>query len=139
MLDRAPDKRIRLGWPSNPEPISDPEDTTLIDWSMDALARGATMKLLGLTLLFAQVVGGEDIYQDFRQGFVPAVFQPEGRDATRWIKTEPEGIRITLPPGSNVASAVGMRLQGPIQGDFEITTGYEIIQIDVPTAGFGAG
>jgi Protein of unknown function (DUF1583) len=97
------------------------------------------MKLLGLTLLFAQVVGGEDIYQDFRQGFVPAVFQPEGRDATRWIKTEPEGIRITLPPGSNVTSAIGMRLQTPIQGDFEITAGYEVLQVDPPTAGFGAG
>ncbi len=97
------------------------------------------MQLLGLTLLFAQAVGGEDIYQDFRQGFVPAVIRPEGPDATRWIKTEPEGIRITLPPGNNVRSAVGMRLQSPIQGDFEITVGYEMLQADVPRAGFGVG
>ena len=97
------------------------------------------MKLLGFTLLLAQAIGGEDFYQDFRKGYDPAVFRLDGRNAAEWIKPEAEGVRITLPPGCNVPGAVGLTLREPIHGDFEITTGYEIVQVGVPTAGFGAG
>jgi hypothetical protein len=98
------------------------------------------VKLLGLTLLFAQAFGGEDFYQDFRiKGLDPEVFALTGQDAAQCVKVEPEGVRITLPAGRKSASTVGLVLRAPVQGDFEITTGYEILQADPPKAGIGAG
>ncbi len=97
------------------------------------------MKLLSLTLLFAQVVGGEDFFQDFRGKEVnPEIFRQVGPSASQLLRTEPEGLRITLPD-EGITKAVGVAYAGPLKGDFEVTARYELLRLERPRAGFGAG
>jgi hypothetical protein len=62
-----------------------------------------------------------------------------GPDASKCVRMEPEGLRITLPPGkkrqpTGVATTFGMR------GDFEVSVGYEILDEPEPAdAGDGSG
>jgi hypothetical protein len=73
---------------------------------------------------------GVDFHQDLRgKDFNPTAFRLVGPDAAARILSEPEGLRITLPVGrTNVANHVGLASTFPIQGDFEITLDYEIIE-----------
>ncbi len=82
----------------------------------------------------------EDIYQDFRggQGILPPLVLV-GVEAEAVTKAEKEGIRITLPARRKDTNRVGIQLNARIQGDFEITTSYEILKGDPPTAGHGVG
>jgi hypothetical protein len=80
-----------------------------------------------------------EVYFDFRGKSLPEdlMLTPAGSD--RFVKSEPEGLRITLPKDrKNLAPVVvGTRLG--IQGDFEITATLEILQADRPKGGFGVG
>jgi len=99
------------------------------------------MRVLGLALLVAlgmQGAPGDDFYRDFRgQPFDWAEFKVTGPGAANLIKSEAEGLRITVP--ADVKSPVGLVVGFPVKGDFELTAGYEIIQADQPAAGYGVG
>jgi hypothetical protein len=57
-----------------------------------------------------------------------------------FIKTEPDGTRITLPLGyQHPWGGVGFQMKRQFSGDFEVTATVEILRADVPRAGFGVG
>jgi serine/threonine protein kinase len=79
-------------------------------------------------------------HQDFRSGTdLDAPFVTFGPDADSYCRAETGGYRITLPAGRRKSDPVGIVLPGPVQGDFEITTTYEIVHIDRPRGDFGVG
>src|SRR5436309_2337978 len=97
------------------------------------------MTFLGLTLLLAQGAAADELYQDFRgKALNPAVFRTEGPSARSLIKTEPEGLRITLP-GEGINRPVGLVVVSPIKGDFEVTARYQFLNVEPPRSGFGTG
>jgi RNA polymerase sigma factor (sigma-70 family) len=81
---------------------------------------------------------GKEIYQDFR-GKKPLIDELKlvGQDCDELCKPENEGLRITLPAERPDKQPVGVRLQFPLSGDFEITATYESLS-SVPASGPGA-
>jgi hypothetical protein len=81
-----------------------------------------------------------DFYQNFRGKPVDMqLFQYMGRDAEQWIKLEAEGLRITLPGDQAFTKSVGLTSKFKLKGDFDIITGYELLQTDQPMTGQGVG
>ncbi len=80
----------------------------------------------------------EDFYQDFRGSKMP---QPPlkliGPDADTVVRPENEGLRITLPVPRPSKDPVGVALQFPLVGDFEITASYELLSAQRPATGSG--
>jgi hypothetical protein len=69
-----------------------------------------------------------DFRHDFRKELVPNnKFVHVGSDAAKIVKTEPDGLRITLPT-DEVADAIGVRADFAIKGDFDVTVNYELIK-----------
>jgi hypothetical protein len=64
---------------------------------------------------------------------------PHLRHMGHGVKWEPAGARITLPAGEGVQKASGVAMNFRVQGDFEISTTYEILNADKPKAGYGVG
>src|SRR5262245_1076406 len=93
---------------------------------------------IGVAGLSAGAVRAEDIYQDLRgQDFDKQRFRLHGPDAALYTKSEPQGLRVTLP--AHVKNdPVGLHTKFPVQGDFEITLGYEILQAERSPKGDGA-
>jgi serine/threonine-protein kinase len=54
-------------------------------------------------------------------------FELFGPDADTRVKFEPEGLRITLPPGPKQEKGTGVKTRIGVQGDFEVTEGFEIL------------
>src|SRR5205085_8023055 len=73
------------------------------------------------------------------KNFTETSFKVMGKDAVKLIKAEPRGLRINLPAALNNTEPVGVATQFPLQGDVEITVGYEIIHADRPKSGWGVG
>jgi hypothetical protein len=97
------------------------------------------MGYLCLTLLLAQASGANEFYQDFHAKEPdPEVFRQTGPSAAQLLKTEPQGLRITLS-GEGITTAVGVAYVVPLKGDFEVTTRYELLRLERPMGGFGAG
>jgi hypothetical protein len=83
----------------------------------------------------------EHLAFDFRAGIqnVPA-FSLEGPDdADELVKTDAQGLRVTIPAGRADTRPVVLALQKPLRGDFEITLGYELIDVGTPVPHYGAG
>src|ERR1700694_3728439 len=76
----------------------------------------------GPLLLRAQPPRGQDIYQDFR-GRKPLTDEWKliGQNREAVILPEDGGLRIKIPKTSKGTQPVGVRLQFPLSGDFEIT------------------
>jgi len=82
----------------------------------------------------------DDVSYDFRGGQpLPAALKLVGDGAKNFVKVEAEGVRITLPATRKSTNEVGLLLTAPVRGNFEITTGYEILQADHPKSGHGVG
>ena len=54
-----------------------------------------------------------------------------GADAGKCVQFEPDGLRITLPPGKN-RGPIGVATAFGVMGDFEITVRYEILEEPEP-------
>jgi hypothetical protein len=81
-----------------------------------------------------------EISQDFRgRPYDPELFRPTGPGASSAIQPDTRGLRITLSPEHGMKPAVGIVLRTGFQGDFEITMEYEILKVEPPTGGSGAG
>ncbi len=113
------------------------------------LKNGFFLTVSGLFFFtFAQAVRGADeysseFYHDFRGQPKPAEltwFNVKDKK-TNLVREQPEGLRITIP--KNIIhdwGGVGIRTAFGFQGDFEVTTTFEILQADTPPhGGFGAG
>jgi len=100
------------------------------------------MKYLGMVLVIliaASHACGEEIYQDFRDKDLDVkLFRRTGAEAGERIRTEPQGLRMTLP-ADPMTKTLGFNTRAPTKGNFEITVGYEILQADRPKTGSGLG
>jgi len=100
--------------------------------------------LSGIALFLGALPGDQPLPSVFQQDFRGSR-RPEpplvltGPDAETMTRPEDGGFRITLPARRKEKGAVGLELKSPIEGDFEITVGYEILKIDQPRGPFGAG
>ncbi len=79
-------------------------------------------------------------YHDFRGGrALPAGFRLTGADAAVTAQPEDAGFRITVPANQEQRVRVGLEMFPIVEGDFEITAGYEILHADRPQSGEGVG
>jgi len=97
--------------------------------------------LLALLYATAQVdEPGKDFHHDFRKEEAPRgliLLNPKGEKFARF---EPEGLRLTLPKERNdPAPIAGVKTTFSLSGDFEVTGAFEILEAEVPVAGFGVG
>jgi serine/threonine-protein kinase len=106
----------------------------------------AFLAVLGVGLIvwgIAQRSAGEseqDFAYDFRGRPLPPEFSFYGEPEGKFVKTEPEGLRITIPNTFlHPWGGVGLLSRFGLHGDFEITTTLEILQADEPDDGFGVG
>jgi hypothetical protein len=60
---------------------------------------------------------------------------PFGPLEDRFVKPEAEGLRITLPRDRDNYSSVGLSMPLTVEGDFEITSSFEVLQADEPEPG----
>src|SRR5262249_25623501 len=61
---------------------------------------------------------------------------PEGK----FLKAEPEGMRITLPATFvHPFGGIGYLIEQGFQGDFEVTATVEVLHADPPQTGYGVG
>ncbi len=82
----------------------------------------------------------DDFYYDFRGGKpLPPAFTRFGLDVGTVVQPEEEGLRVTLPLSRQRTDKAGVKLAYRLAGDFEVTTGLEILQADRPTEGYGVG
>jgi hypothetical protein len=109
--------------------------------SPDAETRERATQLIELIQESGLQVVRVDFYHDFRKNGYPLdKFRPNGPNAAKWIKSEPEGLRITIPADKATSpAAAGVATAFTIKGDFEITVGYQILSTDLPQTGYGVG
>lgn len=83
-----------------------------------------------------QPPAGKEYYQDFRGGkpFIDEL-KTFGADTADVSKKEDEGLRFTLTAKRVWRGPVGMQLNIPLSGDFEITARYEILAAERPPVG----
>ncbi len=88
----------------------------------------------------ALVTPADEVKQSF-PGRPPdaRLFRTTGPDAARAIRAEPAGLRITLTPDHGRKPAVGLAARAGVRGDFEITLAFDVLKVDKPTGGTGAG
>jgi serine/threonine protein kinase len=112
------------------------------------LAALTALTTLGLALL-AFGAGGVDgqpgewhevLFHDFRKPPVPPSFSFWGDPEGKFLKAEPEGMRITLPATYvHPFGGIGYLIEQGLQGDFEVTATVEVLHADPPATGYGVG
>lgn len=79
------------------------------------------------------------LQHDFRDGQLPeAIFSFSGQGAKQHVHPQKDGLRIAWT-AQDKKGMVGITCKQAVQGDFEITVGYEILHADTPMGGFGIG
>ena len=67
-------------------------------------------------------------------------FQLIGGDLpARYCTPDPAGLHLTIPAGDPAVSFCGLEAEFVVRGDFEITAGYEVLDLPEPEGGHGAG
>jgi len=83
---------------------------------------------------------GDGFAHDFRGGrAAPTALRLSGPQVGRFAKVEAEGLRITLPSDRKDVAQVGFSIPLQVQGDFEWTASYEIVDAETPKTGYGVG
>lgn len=83
---------------------------------------------------------GEEFSQSLKgRAYDAKQFKPTGANTSKAMKPDAQGLRITMPADHNSKLPVGIVPHLVVRGDFEITLAFEILRIDKPTAGHGAG
>jgi hypothetical protein len=79
-------------------------------------------------------------HHDFRGQPLPADMTPWHVEDDAKLGFEPQGLRITLPVGYiHPFNGLGVKTSVDLRGDFEVTATVEILKVDTPPAGPGAG
>ena len=119
-------------------------------WPLPWLLAGVLLATLtlgnGLVLLYAlqsppqpqaqKPVLPRTFYQDFRNRRLPAdPVLTSGPNFELVAHAENEGLRITLPAGRSDSEPVGIVVTSAVAGDFEITSGYELLDWGPSKAG----
>lgn len=85
-------------------------------------------------------IAAEELGQNFRgQRYDLKKFRPTGPNTGKTIQSDGQGLRLTLPATRPNQLPVGLIAKSGIRGDFEIILAFEIIKVDRPTTGIGAG
>src|SRR5436853_6974483 len=96
----------------------------------------------GLCTLAACLLCGqlnEELYHDFRKGPMDRPWAvPWGAQAPEFMRMD-QGLRITLPATRRPLSPVGLAVKARWKGDFEVTGGFEIVDVPEPPKRPGAG
>lgn len=71
--------------------------------------------------------------------FDSRLFKWTGPTSRKFTKPEAEGLRITLPPEGGPAQPLGLVLQYPVRGDFELEAKFELLNLPPAAAKWGAG
>jgi DNA-directed RNA polymerase subunit RPC12/RpoP len=81
-----------------------------------------------------------DFYHNFRKSALPPGWEqiPQRPEDAEQFHFEPEGLRITFP-ADRVQPETGVRGHPPLAGDFEVTATVEVLRLEPPTSGYGAG
>jgi hypothetical protein len=93
----------------------------------------------------AQAPGGDnpypkEVYFDFRGKPLPPEMMVRPDGAERFVRSEPEGLRVTVPKNRDNLEPVKLSTHFGVQGDFEITATVEILQAEkVPPGAWGVG
>ncbi len=101
--------------------------------------------LISLLCLFgtaqANAAGGaNEFVQMFRNGeFDRKILRLTGRDAEQYIRLEPCGLRVAMPPRRGDQAVLGVTPGLRICGDFEVTASFRILALRPPAAGSGLG
>ncbi len=81
-----------------------------------------------------------EFYHDFRGRPLPSELKPMNPGDEQCFRVEPEGLRITIPRTWNHANpGVGLNTTFGLRGDFEATLTLEVLHLERPPAGYGAG
>jgi len=81
-----------------------------------------------------------ELYQDFRGKQLPhPPLRLVGPQLDERVRPEAEGLRVTMAGNRSSPAGVGVMIDRPLSGDFEITASYEVLSADQPTQGFGVG
>jgi hypothetical protein len=116
-------------------------------------ARPLWLVLLALVVVFALAKGlllqndppaqgalPKEFAIDFRGGQFPASdLRWTGGAEEATIEPEERGLRITVPANRTRKDPVGLVLMSAVKGNFEVTTGYDIVRADRPKTGGGVG
>lgn len=62
-----------------------------------------------------------------------------GKGAANYAQLTPEGLVIAIPKSNDQLPPVGVVPRFRLHGDFEVTATYEFVEVELPTAGWGAG
>lgn len=98
-----------------------------------------------LTVVFipsglAQEPAKQEFYHDFRGRPLPPELVLYQAEEENLVQAEPGGLRITLPADyHHPAGGVGVRTNFAVRGDFEATATLELVRINAPPRGSGAG
>jgi LPXTG-motif cell wall-anchored protein len=92
-----------------------------------------------LVLAVLPIHGGE-IHHDFR-GDRPwkKLFRPVGPNPTQFMTPDPSGLVLHLPAKTELNQPVGLTARFGVHGDFEITLGFVVDELETPTKGRGVG
>ncbi|MBC8868763.1 MAG: PD40 domain-containing protein [Planctomycetes bacterium] len=97
-----------------------------------------------LSGMLPRIASSDEYEADFRDGrfdrdtLVPIGFQ--SLYGLQLLKPEPRGLRIVIPHHqSKNKPAVGFLPMLKVHGDFELSASYELLSVDPPQAGAGAG
>jgi hypothetical protein len=72
--------------------------------------------------------GGETYREPFKgKPQKPADFVLIGKDASKYVKFEPEGLRVTLPAGAMAWQPTGVATAFRVTGDFDVSVRYEVL------------
>jgi hypothetical protein len=109
------------------------------------MRHGAVLIVSALALLAAPAIGQPEgeVYtfeHSFRGRPLPAELTPYQVDDDSLLRFEPEGLRITFPKKyKHPAGGVGVQTSTVLRGDFDVTATVEIIELERPPTGSGAG
>jgi hypothetical protein len=88
----------------------------------------------------ARAALAEELTYAFRGGrWDEKLFRPTGPNTLRALRVDSGGLRITLGKDRTNNVPVGLCTRFGVRGDFEITMSFEILRIDKPASGNGAG
>jgi RNA polymerase sigma-70 factor (ECF subfamily) len=80
------------------------------------------------------------VKESFRGGrFNHELLRWSGPTPEKFIRLEPEGLRITLPSQDGPAQPVGIALRPAVRGDFELEATFELLHVARPDEQWGAG
>jgi hypothetical protein len=113
--------------------------STMMTPPMKRILTRAAVCLLWVACVNA-VVESEELGQTFNgQRYDLKKFRPTGANTAKSIQPETQGLRIRLPANRPNTLPVGLIARSGIRGDFEITLSFEVLKVDRPTQGHGAG